>query len=167
MVITNQTLFQSSIFVFESQYGFPLPYVILEDDVTLRDGGFSIELQNVSIFDDNGNPIIKPGNIVRYQDLGSGAYGQTIVVGYYPVTGWIKLADAINTDHVTIYQQNENEGCVLFVNGPIFGTGDIGVTLLNGAVVNYHIEATKDYLLPFIAKSIDSATSQNGIYALY
>lgn len=166
MVIVNQTLFQSAIQVFESPYGFPLFYVLIQDIGTVRNGGYAFEFAS-SIFDSNGAPLINPGDIFRYQDTATGALADTIVVGYDAANNWVLLNDAINTSDATVYKQNENPGCVLFVNGAQFGNGDIGVVLMNGVVVNYHIELTKDYLLPFIAKGIDTATSQNGIYALY
>lgn len=167
MVQTNQVLFKSAIKAFESPYGFPLPYILLDDDGTLRNGGYAFEFTNISIFDSNGNPIAQPGDIFRYIDTATGANGQTIVVGYNLANGWLLLQDAVNTNHGTVYKCNENPGCVLFVNGAQFGTGDIGVTLIGGAVVSFHIESPNDYVIPFVATSIDSATSENGIWALY
>jgi hypothetical protein len=167
MVITNQVLFKSSIQVFESPYGFPLPYVLLQDSGNAVAGGYGFQFDSISIFDSNNNPIAQPGDIFRYIDTATGANGQTIVVGYEAANSWLLLADAVNTTYGTVYKCNENPGCVLFVNGAQFGSGDIGVTLVGGAVVPFHIESPNDYVIPFVAISIDNATSQNGIYALY
>jgi hypothetical protein len=167
MVITNQVLFKSSIQAFESPYGFPLPYVLLQDSGTAVAGGYGFQFDSISIFDSNNNPIAQPGDIFRYIDASTSQLSQTIVVGYEAANSWLLLNDVVNTNYGTVYKRNENPGCALFVNGADFGNGSINVELIGGAIITFEISSTKDYVLPFVAKSIEAATSQNGIYALY
>jgi hypothetical protein len=167
MVQTNQVLFTNAINVFESPYGFPLPYILLQGAGTIIGGGNEYQFSGVSVVDSNGNPIAKPGDIFRFINSGS-QNDQTIVVDYNVANNSLILAEIItNAPSGTVYQRNENEGCAIYVNGAVYGTGDITVELVNSTYVTFHIENNQNYILPVIAKRIDSASSQNGIHALY
>jgi hypothetical protein len=167
MVQTNQVLFTNGIPVFESPYGFPLPYILLQGAGTIIGGGNEYQFSGVSVVDSNGNPIAKPGDIFRFTNSGF-QNEQTIVIGYDVANNSLILADTLtNAPNGTVYQRNENEGCAIYVNGAVYGTGDIAVELVNSTYVTFHIENTENYILPVIAKRIDSAISQYGIHALY
>ena len=167
MVQTNQVLFTNAINVFSSSYEFPLPFRILEGAgvVTGVNNDF-FQFSTTSSFDSNGNPIAKPGDIVRYAS-GSN-YFETIVLATNN-SGWIQVADIFpaTVTYIVIYQRNENPGCAVFINGSLYGAGDITVELVNGTEIVFNVEITKNYILPVIAKRISNAVSQNGIYALY
>jgi hypothetical protein len=165
MVQTNQRLFTNGIQVFESPYNIPLPFIVVQGFGNLVGGGEFIE-PDFNIFDGYNNPIVKPGNILRFYD--SGMFYQAEVVGY-TIDGWIQLSEALPGGYVyfQVFQQNENPGCAIFVNGHIHGDGSISIETIDGTFISFQISSTENYILPVIAKKIDSATSQNGIYALY
>lgn len=168
MVQSNQILFSGAIPIYTIG-DFPSANISIQDSGIVQGTNQNyFEFGNVSIFDLNDNPIVKPGDIFRWT---SPSFGQVVVVGYDANNTWIELETGIpsNVQGGTVYQRNENPGNAVFVNGFMFGTGIITLHLINGSTLEFNIDGVSNYLLPVIAKGVQNFTpaTMNGVYALY
>lgn len=166
MVQSNQILFTGAISIV-SLGDFPSNNITFDGPVTVRGVNNDFIEPSVSIFDSNGNPIVKPGDIFVWY---APSFGQATVIGYNN-SGWIQLDTGISPSisFGKVCQKNENPGNAVFVNGFAFGTGTISVTLIDDSVIGFNIDGVSNYVLPVIAKGIDNTTvsPMNGVYALY